>query len=168
MAREEVQNMQANQSWIDKIQALLESADYRVEQDNDTLQVYLKDTETLVLRLSLHSDADEPERCFVHFDMPLEMHIPEQHWLKAAEEIMAFNRATPVGHFSLSEAAQPYLDYRLPVPAHGEFMLNLIEVVQLSFLFARHLAERLQQKLGDWLSQAKSNGRGNGLASVSP
>lgn len=152
--------MHTSQSWIERIQPLLESADYTVEHQNNALRVYLKETDTLRLDLSLHRDVDDPSRSFVHFDMPLALKIPEQHWLQAAEEIMDFNRATPVGHFSLSEAAQPYLDYRFPLPAHGEFMLNIIEAIQLSFLCARHLAERLQYKLSDWLSQNKSTGLG--------
>jgi len=144
--------MALTSTWIQQVQPLLESADYTVEHSDTELRIYLTDAETLVLRLRCYDDKENPGLSYIHFDMPLGLEIPDQHWLKAAQEIMAFNRNFPLGQFSLSEASEPYLDYHLQVPGHGEFLLNLLEAVQLSFLFARQLMDSLQHKLTDWLN----------------
>lgn len=149
--------MQTPLSWLQEIQSYLETVEYDVQARDQELLICLQHPDqpgqTLSMRLSFLSSEDN--FYFARFEIPLGLEIPDQYWLKAAQVIADFNRTSPLGEFSISECSQPYYDYLVQVPAHGDFALNLLAAIQMSFLCAGRFMEAMQQKLRDWLLPAK-------------
>ena len=133
---------------LDEFRSFLESADLHVTEQQQALIIHFGDQTSL--ELSLLNDP-EYNQLYVQFLIPIGVEIPDQHFLRAAQAIADFNRMSPLGIFSISEESRPYFDYQYQVPAHGECMLNLLEAIQLSHLFAGRLLEYLQRKLREWV-----------------
>lgn len=139
---------------LQEFRSFLESADLKVSEHRELSQalvVHFEETNPLKLELSLHHDPENHDQPYVKFWMPLSLQIPDQHFLHAAQAISDFNRVSPLGIFSISAESQPYFDYQFHVPSHGAFLLNLLEAIQMSFLFAGRLIEFLQHKLHEWV-----------------
>ncbi|HEY9842276.1 MAG: hypothetical protein ACAI44_37970 [Candidatus Sericytochromatia bacterium] len=132
------------------LRSFLESAALKVTEQQQALVIHFDDHTSLTLQLSLHYHPDDGQR-YVQFLIPIGVDIPDQHFLHAAQVIADFNQVSPLGIFSISAESRPYFDYSFQVPAHGECMLNLLEAIQLSHLFAGRLMEFLQRKLREWL-----------------
>ncbi len=134
---------------LQELRSFLESADLKVQQQQQDLMIEFQDGTTM--RLSLLEDPENNNQRYVQFLMPIGVEIPDQHYLHAAQVIAEFNHMSPLGIFSISEASQPYFDYHFQVPAHGHCHLSLLEAIQLSYLFAGRLLEFLQTKLSEWV-----------------
>ena len=151
--------------WLQEIQTYLQSTNYEVQAKDQELFIRAKDSEqSLLLQISFVSLPEAPEKQIAHFVIPFGLEIPDQYWLKAAQVISEFNRTSPQGAFSISEQSHPFYDYALQIPTHGESALNIFEAIQMSFLFAGHFMQIMQEKLRDWILPAKSLGLQMGAA----
>lgn len=135
---------------LHELHSFLESAGLKVTETAQALVIHFDDQTSLTLQLSLLYSPEDDQR-YVQFLMPIGVDIPDQHFLHAAQAIAEFNRVSPLGVFSISEESRPFFDYQFQVPAHGECMLNLLEAIHISHLFANRLMEFLQRKLREWV-----------------
>lgn len=138
--------MICNQDWITQMTGVLTHAGYQVDQHDQSLQIQ-SDTSGFALQLAfVHPDS--LQHSIAELSILLAAKIPDQDWLQAALLIADFNRVSPYGRFSLSGSSQPFFDHRLQLPRHGEFVLGLLEAIQLSFLSALRFLQSLPQQ---WL-----------------
>ena len=140
-----------NNDFFAAILPTLESANYHVARQNGSLVIQFDGEEALQLEIEIHSSHDDPQCQIVHFVLPIGVDIPDPYWISAAKLIADANRQSPLGEFSISETSQPYFDYRFIVNTRGEFSLNLLEAIQMSFVVATRFLDKFQTTLREWL-----------------
>lgn len=139
--------------WLDRLLPLLESANFTVQHpsDDELLIFFEGHAAPLALRLNCLTPEVGPQLCDARVQIPLSLEIPEAQLLYAVQVMADFNRHAPLGQCNMSPEAQPYFDHQVQMPAHGEFYFNLLEMIQLSFLFAGRLMDFLQGKIREWV-----------------
>ena len=134
------------QHFVHQISPVLESANFQVRNHEGQFLIQGPGHPDLTLRLDFQT-SDQADAPLAKFSIPLDFEIPDQQWLNAAHIIDDFNRSAPLGVCALDGISSPAFDYHLPISLQGEFLLNLVEAVQMSFVAAWHLLSLLRQKL---------------------
>ena len=136
--------MICDQDWITQIAGALTNAGYQVDQHDQSLLIQ-RDLNEFSLQLAfVHPPS--MQHSIAELSILLAAEVPDQDWLEAARLIADFNQASPYGSFSLSGSSQPFFDHRLQLPRHGQFVLGLLEAIQLSFLSALRFFQSLPQQ----------------------
>ncbi len=139
--------MICDQEWITQIASVLNNAGYQVVQQEQSLLIQNNLSDFALELAFVHPESTQ--HSIAELSILLAAKIPDQDWLQAARLIADFNQVAPYGSFSLSGSSQPFFDHRLQLPRHGQFVLGLLEAIQLSFLSALRFLQSLPHQ---WLS----------------